>query len=222
MITKCIVFSLFSGSSDYVEITSSNSPLVAFTSDPSTHRQCFIVNITDDKVLEDTERLNLSLSLADGSTVPVLVIPDLSEVEIQDEDCKYSIICLMLIIVMIYLCTLLVIVVGFERTFTSIVESNDSLELCVIILTDSNLLPTHTVISFSLSLLSVPGTAGIYTYDDNYSLFTSLLQIPVTMVNSPLPTIPLWPSPLTPLLTDNVSMSISPMMKLLRTQRDLV
>ena len=84
---KCLVFSLFSGPSDYVEITSSNNPLVAFTSDSSTHRQCFTVNITDDRVLEDTERFSLSLSLADGSTVPVVVIPDLSEVEIRDEDC---------------------------------------------------------------------------------------------------------------------------------------
>ena len=58
-----------------------------FTSDPSTHRQCFNVNITDDRALEDTERFSLSLSLADGSTVPVMVTPDSSEVEIQDENC---------------------------------------------------------------------------------------------------------------------------------------
>ena len=61
---------------------------MAFTSDPSTHRQCFDVNITDDLILEDTERFNLRLSLADGATVPVEVIPDSSEVEIQDEDGK--------------------------------------------------------------------------------------------------------------------------------------
>ena len=70
---------------------------MAFTSDLSTHRQCFNVNITDDLILEDTERFNLRLSLADGATVPVEVIPDLSEVEIQDEDGKPSI-CLQIVI----------------------------------------------------------------------------------------------------------------------------
>ena len=59
---------------------------MAFTSDPSTHRQCFSVNITDDGVLEDTERFALTLTLADGSNVPVVVNPDVSEVEIVDED----------------------------------------------------------------------------------------------------------------------------------------
>ena len=71
---------------------------MAFTSDPSTHSQCFNVNITDDLILEDTERFNLRLSLADGATVPVEVIPDLSEVEIQDEDGKPSILCLKIVI----------------------------------------------------------------------------------------------------------------------------
>ena len=78
---------------------------MAFTSDPSTHRQCFNINITDDLILEDTERFNLRLSLADGATVPVEVIPDLSEVEIQDEDGKTSI--LHLQIVIMSPCTLL-------------------------------------------------------------------------------------------------------------------
>ena len=77
------------GPYDYNEINSSNNPLVPFTSaDPSTHRQCFNVNITDDDVLEDTERFSLTLSLIDGSSVPVTVLPDTSEVEIVDEDCK--------------------------------------------------------------------------------------------------------------------------------------
>ena len=58
---------------------------MAFTSDPSTHRQCFNVNITDDLVLEDTERFSLTLTLADGN-VPVVVDPDVSEVEIIDDD----------------------------------------------------------------------------------------------------------------------------------------
>ena len=76
-----------SGAADYDEISPSNNPLVAFTSDPSTHRQCFNVIVTDDAILEDVEQFNLSLSLAEGSTVPVTVNPDISEVEIQDEDC---------------------------------------------------------------------------------------------------------------------------------------
>ena len=79
---------------------------MAFTSDSSTHRQCFNVNITDDLILEDTERFNLRLSLADGATVPVEVIPDSSEVEIQDEDGKPSKI-LRLQIVIMTPCTLL-------------------------------------------------------------------------------------------------------------------
>ena len=58
---------------------------MAFTSDPSTHRQCFNVTITDDLVLEDTERFSLTLTLAEGN-VPVVVDPDISEVEIIDDD----------------------------------------------------------------------------------------------------------------------------------------
>ena len=69
---------------------------MAFTSDPSTHRQCFNVNITDDLILEDTERFSLTLTLADGSNVPVMVVPDSSEVEIQDEDGMTMIIIIML------------------------------------------------------------------------------------------------------------------------------
>ena len=75
-------------SEDYVEIDFSNNPLVVFTSDPSTHRQCFEVNITDDGALEDTENFLLRLSLARGSNVPVTVSPDESTVEIIDNDCK--------------------------------------------------------------------------------------------------------------------------------------
>jgi hypothetical protein len=80
--------SFFTDANDYGEFTASNNPLVAFTSDPSTHRQCFDVNVTDDGVLEDSERFSLTLTLADGSNVPVVVNPDVSEVEIIDTDCK--------------------------------------------------------------------------------------------------------------------------------------
>ena len=75
---------------DYREITASNNPLVSFTQDPSTHRQCFTVNITDDESLEDTERFSLILSLVEGSAVPVEVLPPMSEVEIIDDDCKLN------------------------------------------------------------------------------------------------------------------------------------
>ncbi len=59
---------------------------MAFTSDPSTHRQCFNVTIIDDSAVENAERFNLSLILVDGFNVPVIVDPDISEVEIIDND----------------------------------------------------------------------------------------------------------------------------------------
>ena len=76
----------YSDSSDYLELNSSNNPLVAFTSDPSTHRQCFNVTIINDSAVEISERFNLSLTLADGFDIPVIVDPDTSEVEIIDND----------------------------------------------------------------------------------------------------------------------------------------
>ena len=75
-----------SDATDYAEFSSSNNPLVTFTSDPSTHRQCFNVTITDDKALEDTETFSLRLALAGVPSVPVFISPDVSEVEILDED----------------------------------------------------------------------------------------------------------------------------------------
>ena len=78
----------FSDGTDYGEITSSNNPLMAFTSDPSTHRQCFNVSITDDDVLESIETFGLLLTLLPGSTVSVVVNPELSTVEIVDDDGK--------------------------------------------------------------------------------------------------------------------------------------
>ena len=71
---------------DYGEITSFNNPLVAFTSDPSTHRQCFNVSITNDEVLEDMESFFLRLALVDGSTIPVNISPNMSNVDITDDD----------------------------------------------------------------------------------------------------------------------------------------
>ena len=82
----CITFSL-QDANDYAEFIASNNPLVAFTSDPSTHRQCFNVTITNDLVLEDTERFNLTLTLA-AANIDVVVSRDISEVEIIDDDCK--------------------------------------------------------------------------------------------------------------------------------------
>ena len=80
----------FTDFADFVEITSSNNPLVAFTSDPSTHRQCFNVTIINDGVLEDTERFSLNLSLSEEPSFPVIIMPDSSEVEINDQDCEYN------------------------------------------------------------------------------------------------------------------------------------
>ena len=59
-----------------------------FTSDPSTHRQCFNVTIIDDTVVEGTETFSLLLTLAGGSTEDVEIIQDTSVVEIIDDDCK--------------------------------------------------------------------------------------------------------------------------------------
>ena len=59
---------------------------MAFTSDPSTHRQCFNVTITDDEALEDTERFRLRLDLVPGGNIPVVVSPDISAVDILDDD----------------------------------------------------------------------------------------------------------------------------------------
>ena len=61
---------------------------MSFTSDPSTHRQCFNVTIVDDEALEDTENFFLNLTLAGNSTVPIIINPDMSEVEITDNDGK--------------------------------------------------------------------------------------------------------------------------------------
>ena len=60
-----------------------------FTSDPSTHRQCFNVTIIEDGTLEDVEIFSLNLTLVGGSTVPVVVDPDTSIVEIIDRDRKH-------------------------------------------------------------------------------------------------------------------------------------
>ena len=78
-----------SDEADFVEITASNNPLVNFTSDPSTHRQCFNVSIIDDGVLEDTESFSLNLTLKETSTIQrlnIIIDPDFSLVEIADTD----------------------------------------------------------------------------------------------------------------------------------------
>ena len=84
--------SLIADSTDFVEISSSNNPLVRFTSDPSTHRQCFNVSIIDDEIIEDTESFALNLTLAGGSTNAVVIAPHISVVEITDEDSEHHII----------------------------------------------------------------------------------------------------------------------------------
>ena len=74
------------GPADYIEFTASNNPLVPFTSDPSTHRQCFNVTITDDEALEETERFSLLLDLSGEPSVPVVVAPNISVVDVLDDD----------------------------------------------------------------------------------------------------------------------------------------
>ena len=54
----------------------------------------------------------------------------------------------------------LVVLVGFERIFTSVDEDIGSFELCVRIFTEAAFLPTHVDIDFSLDLITVSGTAG--------------------------------------------------------------
>ena len=78
----------YADSSDFGQITNANNPLVAFTSDPSTHRQCFNVNITDDLILEDTENFFLNLTLDANYTIPVVIFPDSAQVNIIDDDGK--------------------------------------------------------------------------------------------------------------------------------------
>ena len=148
------------GIDDYDEITSSDNPLVPFTSDPLTHRQCFNVTIVDDGVLEGTERFNLNLTLAEGSTVPVVVDPDVSEVEIVDQDCKFMPLNNRLLSCLFYV-TFSDIEVGFERIFTRVDENIGSFELCVQIFTDTALLPTNIDFTFSLDLITVTDTAGM-------------------------------------------------------------
>ena len=83
-----MTLSHFVDSTDYLEITSANNPLVPFSSNAATHRQCFNVNITDDSILEDSEYFSLNLTLAGGSTEEVKIVQDASVVEITDDDCK--------------------------------------------------------------------------------------------------------------------------------------
>lgn len=59
-----------------------------FTSDPSTHRQCFNVTIIDDAVSENTENFFLFLTLNANYSEPVNVYPNISLVDIKDDDCK--------------------------------------------------------------------------------------------------------------------------------------
>ena len=62
-----------------------------------------------------------------------------------------------------------VLIVGFESIFSRVEEDVDSHELCVRIFTHAALLPTHTNFSFSLDLITVPGTASISLITINFS-----------------------------------------------------
>lgn len=89
MYDNLLLVSSHPDSSDYLEITKTNNPpLLLFTSDSSTHRQCFNVTIIDDAVSENTENFFLSLTLDGNSSVPVVIYPHESKVDIKDDDCK--------------------------------------------------------------------------------------------------------------------------------------
>lgn len=82
--------SLLDSTTDFKEINYSKSPLDRFTSDSSTHKQCFNVTIINDEIPEDIEHFTLSLILAGADpTYAVVVTPNVSVVEIYDNDCKF-------------------------------------------------------------------------------------------------------------------------------------
>lgn len=154
---------LHSDDEDYEEITSFVNPLVPFTEDSSTHTQCFNVTIFDDEILEDAETFRLNLTLAAGSTYPVIVVPSISQVEIIDNDGM----CYIANIAAAnnqFMFSTSVLTVGFERILTSVVEDVGSLELCVRVFTEASFLPSHTNINFTLCVDSMEGTAGAANY----------------------------------------------------------
>ena len=69
---------------------------------------------------------------------------------------------------------IVVILVGFERVFTSVDEDIGSFELCIRIFTEASLLPTN--IDFSLDLVSIPDTAGMYGSDSVLFMLTHMLS----------------------------------------------
>ena len=84
-----------------------------------------------------------------------------------------------------------VLVVGFESVSSRVDEDVDSHELCVRIFTDAVLLPIHTNFSFSLDLITVPGTASIYLITINFSYIIAYLSdssdyLEFTSSNNPL------------------------------------
>ena len=87
-------------------------------------------------------------------------------------------------------------------------------------------LHSQTIVSLSILLQCQAQLVAIFLicYKFSYIIIASLLsiQILVIMMSSPYSTILLWLSPLTPLLIDSVLKSTSPMIELLRAQRDLI
>jgi hypothetical protein len=57
-----------------------------------------------------------------------------------------------------------VILVGFERNFSLVFEDDGSFELCVRIFTNPTFFPSHVSVDFSLNLITLPGTAGMYVH----------------------------------------------------------
>ena len=56
------------------------------------------------------------------------------------------------------------ILVGFDKNFTSVEEDVGSFQLCVLIFTDPAFFPSHTIVNFSLDLITVSGTAGTFCW----------------------------------------------------------
>lgn len=81
--------SLYTGSSDYIEIFPSENPLVDFLTETGTASQCFMVQVREDVIVEDLEEFNLVLSISGNDSVllnSVTVSPDVLVVRIEDND----------------------------------------------------------------------------------------------------------------------------------------
>ena len=92
------------------------------------------------------------------------VLPSISEVEIKDDDCMIMFYHNNMVdLYLIFVC-FAVILVGFEQVYSSVEEDIGSFELYIRIFTDPAFFPSHISTDFSLNLISIPRTAGTYSY----------------------------------------------------------